>query len=83
MTERRRSIALRKLMLRRRDDHFHRCEAFEMLWDKVFPQHDLATLRLKRPFDRAEAYWDQGWAEAARKYHEDRKRYPPTRGRVA
>jgi hypothetical protein len=63
------SIALRKLMLRRRVDLFRRNEDFQNLWDQVFPKHDLATLRLKRPA------WDQHWAEAARAYHADRKKF--------
>jgi hypothetical protein len=69
------SIALRKLMLRRRGDLFHRNDAFELLWEQVFPKHDPVTLRLKRPPNRAEAFWDQSWAEAARAYHASRQKF--------
>jgi hypothetical protein len=69
------SIALRKLLLCRRIDLFRRNDAFELMWDQVFPKHDSVTLRLKRPPNPAEAFWDESWAEAARTYHAGRKRF--------
>jgi hypothetical protein len=44
-------------------------------WDRYFPQHDFATLRLSRSsLDRADSYWEGGgWKRAARAYHQERR----------
>src|SRR6516225_6752616 len=65
----------------------HRAQLAEQ-WDQLFPQHDFGTGRLQYDVensnnagDPVRAHWGKvaqdawngpGWAEAARKYHEDR-----------
>src|ERR1700730_6163672 len=46
--------------------------ALAMVWNHVFPKHDIWTLRLKSTPSPEE--WDESWKSAARTYHEDRKR---------
>jgi hypothetical protein len=57
-------ISWRKLVLANR-------YALAMAWNRVFPRHDIWTLRLKSPPSPEE--WDESWKSAARSYHEERK----------
>ena len=57
------SVSWRKTILLNRS-------ALLAAWGRHFPHHDFATLRpIRSPLD-----WDEGWARAARSYHQDRKR---------
>jgi hypothetical protein len=54
----------------------HRARLSEA-WNRLFPEHDFGSGRLREPRSLAADAWnDPGWAEAAREYHKDRADRP-------
>jgi hypothetical protein len=60
-------IAWRKILILNR-------RALARAWAVYFPLHDFNTLHLIRDINMPPPGWDEHWIDAAREYHEERRK---------